>query len=61
MRTKEIRQIQNNFVYFPLPLHLLSVRPVLSPGDAVMRIPAQMDLMAWGEIVNIARVFLARD
>lgn len=42
-------------------IHLLSVRPVLSPGDAVMRIPAQMDLMAGGEIVNIARVFLARD
>ena len=44
-----------------LAIHLLSLRPVLSPGDAVMRITAQMDLMAGGEIVNIAWVFLARN
>ena len=41
-------------------IHLLCVRPVLRPGDAVMRISAQMDLMAGGEIVNIVWVFLAR-
>lgn len=31
---------------------------MLGRGDAVMRIPAQMKLTGWGEIVNTVRAFL---